>query len=267
MRFKKLLPAILILSLLSTTYVFSQTQAEVEQMIFSPSKLSNDYKFNFPGSFEERNIKTKDGTMLSGLLFKANASKGLIFYLHGNSGALNGWGKEAPNYTDLNYDVFILDYRGFGKSEGKIENEEQFYSDIQDAYDNLKLSYPEKKTIILGYSIGTGPAAHLASRNNSQRLILLAPYYSMEDFFPRLVPDIDVSLIRYKFKTFEFIPKVKAPVVIFHGDADQTIYPGSSEKLMHLFKAGDQRFALEGVDHYGIGKSLAYLTELKNILK
>ena len=258
---------ILAFTFLCTGYGLAQTAEEIDKMIFTPTVLAKDFKFDFAGTFEERNIALKDGNVLNGVLFRAENSKGLVFYLHGSSGALNGWGKTAPNYTNLGYDIFIVDYRGYGKSSGAIESEQQFYDDLQSAYDNLKADYPEEKTIILGYSIGTGPAAQLASRNQPGKLILLAPYYSMEDFLPRLVPGIDVALIRYKFKTYEYIPKVKAPIVIFHGQEDKTVYPGSSEKLKALFKAGDQLHALKGVDHYKIGESPAYLTELRLLLR
>src|SRR5580693_10616872 len=86
-----------------------------EKLIFFPQKLEKNYKFRFSQKFEEINIRTKDNKFLNGILFKADSSKGLIFYLHGNAGSLSSWGEVAKTYTDLNYDVFMLDYRGFGK--------------------------------------------------------------------------------------------------------------------------------------------------------
>src|SRR6478609_4807598 len=109
-----------------------------ERFIFFPQKLNKDYPFQFDQKFEERSVRTADGILLSGLLFKVPNSRGLIFYLHGNAGSLSSWGEVAATYTDLNYDVFLLDYRGYGKSEGVINSQEQFYEDIQAAYDDLK---------------------------------------------------------------------------------------------------------------------------------
>ena len=71
----------------------------------------------------------------------------------------------AKTYTDLNYDVFILDYRGYGKSGGVITRENQFHEDTQSAYDELKMEYSEDKIIVLCYSIGTGLASKVASQN------------------------------------------------------------------------------------------------------
>ena len=115
-------------------------------MIFHPSALPQDYKFSFEGSYQEVKIPTFDDKKLHGLLFKADSSKGLVFYLHGNAGALDTWGDIANVYTSLNYDIFILDYRGFGKSEGSIYSEAQFYNDVQAAYDLMKKNYSENKS-------------------------------------------------------------------------------------------------------------------------
>ncbi|MFV0330792.1 MAG: alpha/beta fold hydrolase [Dysgonomonas sp.] len=124
-----------------------------EKFIFIPDKLDKDYRYNFSQDFEEIYIKTKDETKLNGLLFKANNPKGLIFYLHGNAGALNSWGSLAPLYTnDLGYDLFILDYRGFGKSEGQIESETQLFEDVQAAYNSIKERYSEETELLSIYA-------------------------------------------------------------------------------------------------------------------
>lgn len=152
-----------------------------EKLIFFPQKLNKNYQFQFEQKFEELNIKATDGKLLNGLLFKAESSKGLIFYLHGNAGDLSSWGDVAKTYTDLNYDVFIFDYRSYGKSEGQINGQNQMFEDNQTAYDELKKKYSEEKIIVLGYSIGTGLASKLASTNNPKLLILQAPYYNLTD--------------------------------------------------------------------------------------
>lgn len=109
-----------------------------EQLIFHPQKLAKDYTFSFPQPFEELNIPVDEQTTLNGLLFKTESPKGLIIYLHGNAGSLASWGKVAKAYTDLNYDIFIYDYRGYGKSEGTIKNETQLYTDNQKLYASVE---------------------------------------------------------------------------------------------------------------------------------
>ena len=149
-----------------------------DYFIFHPVKLDPNHSFQFEWSFEEINIETKDGGVLNSLLFKTDSAKGVIFYLHGNGGSLDNWGNKAPIYNDLGYDLFMLDYRGYGKSPGSITSEAQLHEDIQIVYDEVKRRYSENEIIVLGYSLGTGLATRLAAKNNPGLLILQAPFYS-----------------------------------------------------------------------------------------
>ena len=237
-----------------------------EKLIFFPQKLEKGYKFSFDQKFEEIDIKTKDNTSLNGILFKAGSTKGLIFYLHGNAGSVQSWGGVAKTYTDLNYDVFMLDYRGYGKSEGSIDGQSLFFQDIQDAYGELKKKYTEDKIIVLGYSIGTGPAAKVASMNNPALLILQAPYYSLTDMMRHTYPIIPTFILKYKFKTNDYIKSCKMPIVIFHGDQDEVVYYGSSLKLHNEFKKQDTLITLTGQGHNGITENPDYKIKIQEIL-
>jgi len=237
-----------------------------EKLIFHPQKLEKGFQFQFDQKFEAKNIKTKDGTTLSGLLFKAESSKGLIFYLHGNAGSLNSWASVAKTYTNLNYDLSLLDYRGFGKSEGEITSQAQLHADIQTAYNELKKQYSENKIIVLGYSIGTGPAAKIASANNPRLLILQAPYYSLTDLMTHIYPVIPTFILKYKLETNEYLEACKMPVVIFHGDQDKVVNCSSSLKLKEKFKSTDQLVILKGQGHNGITYNKEYIRELKKLL-
>ena len=238
-----------------------------EALIFHPKKLDPGFKFSFEQPFDERHLINVENTpTLHGLHFKTDSSKGLVFYLHGNAGALDTWGKAAKTYTDLGYDFFIMDYRSYGKSEGEITDETSFYDDLRQWYSHLKKEYPEDSIIIIGYSIGTGPAAMLASENNPRMLILQTPYYSLTDMMQHTYPFVPTFLLKYKFSTNEFIQKTKAPVVIFHGDADEIIYYGSSEKLKQHFKKGDTLITLKGLGHNGMNKDEEYKSVLGAML-
>jgi uncharacterized protein len=238
-----------------------------EKLLFFPTELDKNYKFSFAQPFEEISIRTKDDKLLNGLLFTAAKPKGLIFYLHGNAGALDTWGIAAKRYTDLNYDVFILDYRGYGKSEGSISSEQQFFEDIHAAYDVVKKRYHEDSIIVLGYSIGTGPAAYLASVNHPKILILQAPYFSLQDMMKHRYPIIPTFLLKYNFNTNEYLKACEMPVVIFHGDADEVIYYGSSVKLKEAMKSRDTLITLQGQRHNGITDNQQYVQALEKILR
>ncbi|WP_228407543.1 alpha/beta hydrolase [Chryseobacterium timonianum] len=237
-----------------------------EKIIFYPEKLPENYKFSFDGSFEEITIRTKDEKHLSSVLFKTQNPKGVIFYLHGNGGSIRGWGEVTQLYSSMNYDTFILDYRGYGKSEDKIKNKDQLSSDIETAYQELLKRYPENKVIILGYSVGTGLAAKLASAHHAKLLILQAPYYSMKDEMNQKFSFLPKFLLKYNFETNEYLKTVPSPVVIFHGDKDEVIHYNASLKLKNHFKKGDRLIVLKGQTHNGITDNLDYQNSMKLIL-
>ena len=237
-----------------------------EQLLFFPQKLNKNYQFDFDTNFEEINIKSFDNKILNNLLFKTNSPKGVIFYLHGNAGSLQTWGKVAKTYTDLNYDVFMLDYRGYGKSEGQNKSEEQVFKDVEVAYQTVKKRYTENKIIILGYSLGTGLATKIASEHNTKLLILQAPYYSLVDLMKKNYPLLPTSILKYKFETNQYITKCKAPIVIFHGNIDYVINYESSVKLSSLFKKNDRLIILKGQGHNDITDNQEYQKVLREVL-
>jgi len=237
-----------------------------EQLLFFPQKLNKDYQFNFDTNFEEINIKSFDSTILNGLLFKVDSSKGVIFYLHGNAGSLQTWGKVAKTYTDLGYDVFMLDYRGYGKSEGQNKSEKQVFKDVEVAYQTVRKRYAENKIIILGYSIGTGLATKIASEHSPKLLILQAPYYSMVDMMNKNYPILPTFILKYRFETNQYITKCKAPIVIFHGNIDEVIDYNSSINLSSLFKKNDKLIILKEQGHNDITDNQDYQKVLKQIL-
>ena len=95
-----------------------------ESLIFYPEILPPDYRFAFSEPFEEVTVPV-EAAALNALLFKAPNPKGAVLYFHGNAGSLRTWGDVAGDFTSRGYDILIPDYRGFGKSTGKISNEKQ----------------------------------------------------------------------------------------------------------------------------------------------
>lgn len=237
-----------------------------EKLIFFPEKLSKTHRFSFDQPFEELNIKTSNNNLLNGLLFKADSAKGLVFYLHGNAGSLNKWGAVAKRYTNLHYDVFIPDYPGYGKSTGSIKSQAQLFEAIQTAYNEMKKRYSETQIVVLGYSIGTGPAAKLAATNHPTLLILQAPYYNLTDMMRHRFPIVPTFLLKYKFQTNEYLNDCKMPVVIFHGNEDEVIYYGSSLKLKKEMKQSDTLITLTGQGHNGMTDNPDYISAIKTIL-
>lgn len=236
-----------------------------EKLLFFPQKLDKDFQFVFEQKFEEKYIKTKDGFLLHGILFKADSSKGLIFYLHGNGGAINSWGEVAKTYNDMGYDAFILDYRGYGKSEGSIHSEQELFDDIETAYLDLKNLYTEKKIIVLGYSLGTGLAAYLCQSYSPKLVILQAPYISMVDMKNLKYPIIPTFILKYKLNTSAYLQNCKSPIVLFHGKDDELIPKTCSETLQK--ETGATMILLDNQGHNDMTNHPIYIEKIKEILQ
>lgn len=273
---KNYLPEVYIFSLLSLCYpisVMHKTSLSTEDwknllsdQLF-PGKKVDNIIFHFDIPFEEKFIKVDDSTLLHGLLFKAKKPKGIIFYLHGSNNALDTWGNIAPIYTAKKYDVFMLDYRGYGKSQGKVTDEDTLYRDIQIVYDKLLETYSENQIVVLGQSMGTALASYIAANNHPNLLILQAPYYSLKDWTNDVAHELDTSNIPYRFDNSSFLMTIQCPVVIFHGNKDTAVYYGSSVKLSKLFKATDQFITLQDESHNDFSKNKAYLNSIGLILE
>lgn len=261
--------AVILVSLFGVVYLLFILYVYFNQagMIFQSSSLPKDYKFAYHQEFEELNAKSFDGKVINGLLFTAEKSKGLVFYLHGNAGTLETWGSIANVYTDLGYDIFILDYRGFGKSEGHIESETQLNKDISIFYKLLCKRYKEKDIVITGYSIGSGLASNLASKNNPGKVILQSPYYSFTELSGAMVPFFPDILKKFHMETFEDIQKIKVPIYIFHGTDDLLIPCENSIRLSEFLKENGRCFLLKNQGHIGMNENDDFKDHLRLILK
>ena len=146
-----------------------------EKFIFLSTKLDQDYVYQFEHEFEELFIETEDGARLNGLHFKQENPRGIIVYYHGNAGDLSRWGLITSYFLKFNYEVLVMDYRGYGKSTGKI-SEAALYNDANLFYDKAKEQFPERNIIVYGRSLGTAIAANVASKNNPKKLVLETPF-------------------------------------------------------------------------------------------
>jgi len=150
-----------------------------ERFLFHPEKLPKDFQFQYENQkVTEYNLEIKEGIVINGLHFKAEDSKGVVYYLKGNSKSIKGWGKFAVDFTLHGYDVIMIDYRGFGKSTGKM-SQQTMKDDALLVYEKLKEVVKEENIIVYGRSLGTGLATKVASMNNTKMLVLACPYLNV----------------------------------------------------------------------------------------
>jgi fermentation-respiration switch protein FrsA (DUF1100 family) len=238
-----------------------------EHLIFFPQKLAIDHTFNFDGDFEEKYFHVDEETTIHALYFFAQNPKGVILYFHGNAGSLEDWGGVADGFVKLNYDVLISDFRGFGKSTGKI-SELGLYQDAQMLYDVLLENIDASKITVLGRSLGTGVAVDLVSKNKVKRLILETPFSSFADLAQSRFKIIPVKvLLKYSFPNKGKLKKVNCPVHILHGTNDQVIPYSHARKLKSDLKSGWTFTNIKSGNHNNLSLFQEYWNRIESILK
>ncbi len=238
-----------------------------EKLLFLPTTLEQDYQYEFAHPFEELFLKTEDDVTINALHFKVNKPKGVILYFHGNAGDLDRWAKITEYFVAMQYDVLVMDYRTYGKSTGKL-SEQGFYIDAQYCYNHLLKQYSENEITLYGRSLGTGIASFVASANQPKQLILETPYYSILDVAQYRFSMFPLKqLLKYRFPTFEYLPKTNCPITIIHGTDDSVVPYASGKKLSEL-PVDDLKFiTVEGGDHNNLIEFEDYHEVIKTILK
>jgi pimeloyl-ACP methyl ester carboxylesterase len=238
-----------------------------EKLIFKPEKLAQHFTFKYDVPFRELFFDVEKGVRINGLHFYREKPEGLILYFHGNTRSIKGWAKYAADFYRYNYDVVLVDYRGFGKSTGK-RSESGMLNDMQFVYDTLLVQYPEDHLILYGRSMGSGFATKLASDNRPRYLILDAPYYSFSKVVERYLPFLPLRFVlRFKLRSDRWIQKVSCPVYILHGTRDWQIPIRHSIRLQGLNPERTTLIRIEGGGHNNLPDFPEYHNFIRDILK
>jgi pimeloyl-ACP methyl ester carboxylesterase len=238
-----------------------------EKFIFKPEKLPADFEYKYDAPFKEINFDIEAGVNINGLHFFVKKPKGLILYFHGNSRSIKGWAKYARDFLKYQYDVVLVDYRGFGKSTGK-RGEREMLKDMQVVYDTLAVNYHENHLIVYGRSLGSGFACKIASDNKPRYLILDAPYYSFIKVVERFLPILPHRLIlRFHLRTDKWIRHVNCHTYILHGTRDWLIPIKHSKKLRDLMPGKLTLIPIEGGGHNNLPSFPQYHGFLRDILQ
>ncbi len=168
---------------------------------------------------------------------KGDKNSPVILFAHGNSWNATHFFKKVNFLAKENYNVYLFDYRGFGKSEGK-PNEKGLYKDLEAAIKNLEdLGITKDNIIIWGHSLGGAVVADVASRIDFKGVILEGTFTSMNDmrkfvtsqpingkaflFFRNIAYKLVILTQRYDTKAK--IGKIKSPLLIVHSEEDKTV--------------------------------------------
>lgn len=227
-----------------------------ERLLFHPEALPQTHRFTFGPEVQEAWIDVP-GARLHALHLQLPQPKGIVFFLHGNAGHLQGWFGAAALYRQAGYDVFMPDYRGYGKSSGHIQSEAQLHADVAAAWAVVAPRYAGLRRVLVGQSVGTGLAAKLALQVQPELTLLVSPYFSMQALASEKFPWVPGGLLRYPLRTDLALPTWSGPVLMLHGDRDTLIPPEHSARLQGLAPRA-QRVLLPGAGHNDIDSHPGY---------
>lgn len=183
----------------------------------SPADVGLDY--------ETVSLSASDGVKLHGWFIPARDEKGTILFFHGNAGNISHRLDTLKIFHDLGLSTLIIDYRGYGRSQGSI-SEHGTYLDGGAAWSYLTRTrkIPARQIVIFGRSLGAAIAAHVAAGAKPGGLILESAFTSVPDMAARLYPVLPVRLLsRYEYDTRQKLLSVSCPVLISHSPQDEII--------------------------------------------
>ncbi len=198
--------------------------------------------------YEEVQFESADGTRLHGWYVPADSSRGVLLFCHGNAGNISHRLDSIIIFRELGLDVFIFDYRGYGKSRGLV-TEKGLYLDARAAYDYLveARKTPPERIVVFGRSIGGDVAIDLAVKVDAACLITEGAFLSIEDMAKsiyRVKPPR--WLLSNHFNGFERIGNVRMPKLIMHSRDDEIVPPSHGRMIFEAAGEPKEFFELEG---------------------
>lgn len=239
-----------------------------ERFFFHPEKLAADHKYDISVPYREVNLPITNDRNLAVVQFTVPDSvcRGIVLYFHGNMNNIERYAQCAPYFTKHNYEVWMMDYPGYGKSTGK-RSEAAFYEDAMTLYKMARTRFSKDSIILYGRSLGTGIASHLGAKRDAKRLILETPYYDFPSLVKKYLPIYPCDLlVRYKLRNYENLPKVMMPVTIFHGTEDEVINYKNAQRLLPVLTPKDEFITIEGGDHNGLLNHAGMVRKLDSLL-
>ncbi len=189
-----------------------------------------------------------DGTPLAAVHLPNAAARHTIFYFHGNAEDLGDNLPLLREFYAAGFAVLAFDYRGYGRSGGKA-SEANVYADTRAvfAYAREKLGITPERMIVVGRSVGSGPAVELAAHEPVAGLVLISPFMSAFRVLTR------VKILPFdRFDNLAKIGRVRAPILIFQGTADEVIPFAHGQSLFAAAPEPKRASWIEGVGHNDI---------------
>jgi len=230
---------------------FCSCNAVKNSFSFFPDRRIPQVKI--PSYVQEKWIKTGDGLKIHSFLFSKNMKgkkRNLIVYFHGNAGNAYHRIADASRLYEMDCDVLLIDYRGYGRSEGS-PTESGVYRDGASSvrYAVEKLKYSPESIFLFGRSIGTTVAVHLGQNKKYAGVVLVSPLTSAREFVKSKSMSLFSPVVGDSFNSIGKINNLKSPVLFIHGTDDNVINYALGFRLYESFRGKKKFIRIEGGDH------------------
>lgn len=239
-----------------------------ERMIYLPDAVGGSGRTpaDLGLDYSDVTIATADGVRLHGWLVPGDGPITVLFF-HGNAGDVSHRLESVRLFHELGLSVLIVDYRGYGRSEGR-PSEAGTYADAEAAWSYLtaERGVPAERIVVFGRSLGGPIAAELASRHTPRGLVIESAFTSVPDLAARIYWFLPVRLLsRYEYPTRDLVRDVHCPVLVVHSRNDEivpfahaeAIYAAANEPRTLLEVAGGHNDAYLRIEHGAYREGLA----------
>jgi fermentation-respiration switch protein FrsA (DUF1100 family) len=177
-------------------------------------------------------LRADDGNPVRALHFPAPTGAPTLVHFHGNGETLRTLLPFGVELHRRGLGVVLVEYRGYGSSPGE-PTEQGLYLDARAALDALdRDGVPSARVVLSGTSLGTGVAAEMAVQGRGARLVLMTPYTSIPRLARRFAPFLPTGwIVDDRFDTLSKAPRLRLPVLILHGDADEVVPYAMGQEL------------------------------------
>jgi uncharacterized protein len=239
------------LSIVTLAAVLTACRMEAN-FIFYPSATIEHTPRQVGLEFEDVFFATRDGVRLNGWFIPHRQARSTLVWFHGNAGNISHRVENIKLLHDkVKINIFIFDYRGYGRSEGRV-SEEGTYLDGEAALDYVRerLDVERKKIVLFGRSLGAAVAAEMANRYDSQGLILESPFVSIREMARVVFPLLPIGpLLQTRYDVREKIRKIKTPLLVLHGDRDEVVPFAQGKTVFDAAPEPKKFFTIAGAQH------------------
>lgn len=205
----------------------------------------------------ERILETPDGERLVTWYAKARRGAPMVLYFHGNAGALEVRRERMRAYIDRGRGMLMLAYRGYSGSTGS-PTEANLIADAAQAYESLLADgFAPDDIVLYGESLGAAVAIQIAARKPVRAVVLDSPFTSLVARAGLSYPWLPVNLLlKDRFMSDETIERVRAPILVLHGEEDAVVPVAMGRALFARANSPKLLITLPGAghsDHYLFG--------------